>query len=313
MPLLPTYPLVRDAERTLQKDGEAFTEARQIGLGWEQCYKLYWSSGAMPAGGIPLLHLRGGKLELKGRHSWQAITGADVQLPARFRDFLAGAVRMDHASLAGKNFTVTGVDIPMRGVLGRHDLVGFFWDAQPKPGKFCVERKFVFGRESLDDALEKHKKDVLKKFRRLRCDGAGAAFAGQLLFVTHLDSTKDLRLLDTKVLWTDTGGDWHELRRKTSGSDASFEGIWSKCRGQTHRGQLVKQVSDFLQLCGQNHRFPKQRVHVWTSRGAGMGLRMAMFVKRRSKIGSGDVERWYASKNVLRTVWTKKFAPRRGR
>ena len=96
------------------------------------------------------LHLKGkpgSKLEVLQSGKWVAMMELDINLSKEDGDFISTCVRMDLEMWANLRLHVTGVDVPMRGRLGFHDVLGFFVQGRWKSvcgGLVSIEKKLAF-------------------------------------------------------------------------------------------------------------------------------------------------------------------------
>ena len=159
MALLPLSARAPEISLDIKKDGQLFGEDRQLGLGWEQHYSLYFQQGCLETGSLRAVSLRGGRLLRKSDGRWRKVSAADVPLTEFHQVFLTERVKADHALLAEVGFCVTGVDVKRQGVEKGDDLRGFFWRETPLRGICALEHKFVFGREktTFRKKLDNHK------------------------------------------------------------------------------------------------------------------------------------------------------------
>lgn len=306
MALLPV--LVRAPENGLdiKKDGQLFGEDRQLGLGWEQHYNLYFNQGCLEAGSLRTVSLRGGRLLRKSGGRWRNVSDADVPLTEFHQEFLTERVKADHALLTKVGFCVTGVDVKRQGVDKSDDLRGFFWRETPVRGICALEHKFVFGRAraAFKKRLDDHKKDALERFLA-RSDGT----RGQLLLVAQVSGSSRPAALATKLFYYDGSAccEWGEIMPNTfrAAQMPTFDQVWAKCEQLKANNSKVHvaAVSEFLGHVGEDGDHTLQKIKAWTARGARLGVKRRQFMKARAKSGSGPRSRWAASRATMYKVW----------
>ena len=113
LPVTRHYTRTADADRVVKKDGRLFGLDRQAGLGVETCYRFLLDHGRLNHTSVRKLQLRGVALEeLRGR-AWVEVSGVDVVLSQKMRQFLVEHVKRVDEKLSDLKYGVTRVDKPM--------------------------------------------------------------------------------------------------------------------------------------------------------------------------------------------------------
>ena len=95
-------PLRRAArDLVVKKDGEVFTEARAVGLGWECLFRSFFDTGELS---VVTVGLRNGDLQVRTGKRWHSAKAVDVALTEAQNRFLLDQVRADHDLLWSWNF-----------------------------------------------------------------------------------------------------------------------------------------------------------------------------------------------------------------
>ena len=296
--LLPS-PLRRAArDLVVKKDGEVFTEARAVSLGWECFFRNLFDTGELS---VVTVGQRNADWQVRTGKRWRSAKAVDVALTEAQNRFLLDQVRADHDLLWSWIFWVTAVDLQKHGRRsGFHDLRGCFRNGVPLAGVCGLERKIHFGKRGYEEKLEGDKKDAVASFLRLaRLPNPPAA---QLLMVSQVTSTRHPVTLRTDLLIYVDGVGWGTLRHQ-AGSPTTLEGVWSRCSAHTLRGEEVRALPEIYSHLRLDTNHCGRDVEKWTASAAGLGLsKKRDFPKKVVRAGSGAPQRFVVTKPTLQKV-----------
>lgn len=250
------------------------------------------------------LHLKGNpgsKLEVRQSGKWVAVKKLDIDLSKEDGDFISTCVQMDVETWAKLGLHVTGVDVPMRGRLGFHDVLGFFAEGPWKSvcgGLVSVEKKLASMR-GFDGKVQRHKNDVKKRFCKLAREDP--RISGQLLSVSMVKG--DFVGGTSLYFLGSPRGQWERVAvtsRKCQEVLSKLNWFVVAKRGPL-QGQEVASVGSFLAAMGKDSNHAGVKVKTWAS-GSIAGVGRSSFQKMKleqQRGGQGHV----ASRSTLQKVF----------
>ena len=250
------------------------------------------------------LHLKGNpgsKLEVLQSGKWVAMMELDINLSKEDGDFISTCVRMDLEMWANLRLHVTGVDVPMRGRLGFHDVLGFFVQSRWKSvcgGLVSIEKKLA-SASGFDGRVQRHQDEVKKRFQKLVREDP--RISGQLLSVSMVKG--DFVGGTSLHFWGSPHGQWERV----AVTSHKCEEVLSKLNwfAATKRGPLqgqeVASVGSFLAAMGKDSNHAGAKVKTWAN-GSIAGVGRSSFQKMKLEQQRGG-QGYVASRGSLQKVF----------